>query len=152
MPPAFPALLMGQQSSQSISRVFGQPLIHCIGITWLEPPSTCDGIRCLAGCNLQQGGAAFAHVGMRVMVTGGQQFLALGLRYVSCSSGGHRLILSDQSFSLQCLITGFESQKSLGIGMRAPKRLCCLNACAILDVFGVGALVGRAESPLACSP
>ena len=35
MPPAYPALLMGEQSSQSVSLVVGKPLLERIGITRL---------------------------------------------------------------------------------------------------------------------
>jgi hypothetical protein len=66
----------------------------------------------LACGDFQERGAAFAHVGTRVMVTAGKHFLALDLRQVSSSLGGHRLILSDQSFSLQSLITVFGGQNS----------------------------------------
>jgi hypothetical protein len=66
------------QAGQASGQIKSKPLVEGVGVTGLEQALGSDGMWGLARGNLQQGRAAFAHIGMRVMIAVLLKFVLLG--------------------------------------------------------------------------
>ena len=93
-PPTGPTRGMSQQSTSSL--LFGgvEPLVKGIRVTRFQETLLRDAMRRLALGNFQEGGTAFPHEGVRVMIAVGQQILVFLLGQFKGPLLGHGLLHS----------------------------------------------------------
>src|SRR5262245_57933880 len=90
MPPAVAAMLVGEQAGQTLGPEAVEPGVEGVRVAGAEQAATCHGVGCQAVGNLEQGGAAFAHVRAGVVVTQAAQLLKLVLSEGKGSACWHR--------------------------------------------------------------
>src|SRR5215207_10501744 len=79
-PPAVAAVLVGEQAGQPFLQVMAEPGVDGVGVAAAEQAGTGHGVGGVAVGDLEQGGAAFADVGLGVAVSVVEQLGALAVR------------------------------------------------------------------------
>jgi hypothetical protein len=71
---------MGEEAGQALVVVMGEPGVNGVGVAGAEQSGAGDGVRGIPVGDLEQGGAAFADVGLGIVVAMVEQFGALVVR------------------------------------------------------------------------